>query len=1120
MEFDFVFKVPVAKEKLRTGERYMEEVIRGDINKAKREQADVVHANSNDEQEEVVQKFGLMQWLPDTVRYVFNESLVELFYFQKICNSDLFGYFSLALPSIPGLSVFGTRSIVNEGSVAMLVEDGAEELDVLKEGLPIFSKYESQVKKKIEKALAINSIDEWQEQFKGKTSTLRFRILIDSKYDLGNFLINQIIYNVVRSYLVYLYKSMILFVSKWDTSMGGESSVTMGLNSRISRKNSHQSDPNKESLVFDQIIRNFEDLKAFTNFLTVRDMLKSKPLMPFPEITRPPQVFKTGVVLKRGEGPIDFNWNERYFVLYDSFIVYFKSQDSEERRGVINLKDVYIGKIVPFSGQEFALKIENPGEDRSLWFTCRSKNELLEWKRVLLKVILNIYDEAEINLYLEKTEGATTNEFKPIVEDSPKKTPMLERRDTFQEHRVSRFVENPINLMGLQSAVLDESAWEFYKVRNLVKIFALKDQLKLFITHSWLDDFKGIWTRSLYCLFLSFVFYYISFLRYFSFILMIGMLAVFGYQLYKKTKGSSKQTTVILKGKLVLERPKNEVFEYLTNLKNLMKWNTTLHSIEIKSINKFEGALKRTEFCGNRVVGEMNCTNNAVFFSLKDHNETFTSLEYLDFLTVAELTNSCEVSYYIQTTTTNRKINAKKVIKDTENRLNSLVLLKNELENDYVKSHTKQGQFTESILYDEQGTFFTRGKPYLENKPRDFVEDMEIVRSQMRATVPGYRDVYTSNVEGFEQLHRDTFDFALVRPEFDFKQMLFERYFDHLIKPKCSRLVRALFPAIVSDSQSIFQKIAELWTFMPVYLGLACKTKKPLKRIKHLISSVIGGLSKARITGRIPYIPQVGETLQVFLSDGSSIDFEQISSSRSAVILNDVKGRYVMAGTFSVDVSFQANAILLEIIGTFRIKFLKRDKFLLKEKTVDDFSFSHTQNGDNNVVIRKHSENKTEQEELLTNEFIDFTYPKIQVNGLVCENNCLGLSGSLMFNYPKAKIRASLVFTEYVFSESASVAQAINGSIVSTEEAKEWCSITGCFPNSLFFDNVPFWKGNQLVPSEVISANRFLPSSVHLREDVYAIAHGKKSTAKFLQIEVALKNHMKYLVQKFQGNLR
>jgi hypothetical protein len=1119
MEFDFVFRVPIAKERLRAGERYMEEVIRGDINKAKREQADIVYANNNDEQEEIVQNFRLLQWLPDSLRYVFNESIVELFYFQKVCNSDLFGYFSLAMPMMPGLSVFGTRETINEESVNRYVESGAESIDILKEELPIFRKYESQVKKKIEKALGISSLDQWQEQFKGPSTTLRFRLLIDSKYDLGNFLIHQIIYNTARSYLIYLYKSVVLFVSKWD-SIGGESSETMGLNSRISRKNSHHDDPNKENFIFDQVIRNFEDLKAFTNFLSIRDVLNSKPLLPYPEVTRPPLVLKAGLVLKRGEGPIDFNWNERYFVLYDSFIVYFKSQDSDERRGMINLKDVHIGKISSFSNQEFALKIENPGEDRSLWFTCRSRAELIEWKRALLKIVLNIFDETEINLFLEKTEGANPENLKPVPDDIPKRPPMLERRDTFQEHRVSRFVENPIDLVGLQSAVLDNSAWEFYKVRNLVKIFALKDQLNLFITHSWLDDFKGLWTRSAYCLFLSFVFYYIPFLRYFSFVLVIGMAMTFGYQLLKKAKGASKQVTVILKGKLVLERPKNEVFEYLTNLKNLMKWNTTLHSIEIKSVNKFEGALKRTEFCNNRVVGEMNCTNSAVFFSLKDHNETFTSLEYLDFFTVDELTSLCEVSYYIKTSTSNRKLSVKKVIKDTENRLNSIVLLKNELENDFIKSHSKQGQFTENILYDEQGTFFTRGKPYLETKPRDFVDDMEIVRSQMKAIVTGYQDLYTSNVVGFEQLHKDTLDFALVRPEFDFKQILFEKYFDHLTRPKSSRLARAIFPIIATDSQSIFQRIAELWTFMPVYLGLACKTKKPLKRLKHLISAIVGGLSKGRITGRIPYIPQVGETFQAFLSDGSSIDFEQISSLRSAVILNDVKGRYILAGTFSVDLSFKPNSLLLEIVGTFRLKFLKRDKFILKEKNVNDFSFSEVQNGDSDVVIPKRAETKTEHEELFTNEFIDFVYPKIQANGLVCENNCVAINGALLLNYPRAKMRASLQFSEYVFGEPARLSQAVTGSITSTEEAKEWCGISGSFPNYLLFDNVPFWKRNQLVPSEVIFANRFLPSSVHLREDVYAIAHGKKSTAKYLQIEVALKNHTKYLAQKFQGNLR
>jgi hypothetical protein len=55
---------------------------------------------------------------------------------------------------------------------------------------------------------------------------------------------------------------------------------------------------------------------------------------------------KTGTIYKRGDGPIDFNWNSRYVVLDGQSLMYFKYASERTPRGVIKLNGASVSPLI------------------------------------------------------------------------------------------------------------------------------------------------------------------------------------------------------------------------------------------------------------------------------------------------------------------------------------------------------------------------------------------------------------------------------------------------------------------------------------------------------------------------------------------------------------------------------------------------------------------------------------------------------------------------------------------------------------------------------------------------------------------------------------------------------
>lgn len=66
-------------------------------------------------------------------------------------------------------------------------------------------------------------------------------------------------------------------------------------------------------------------------------------------------MLKTGYLYKMGNGPINFDWNQRYFVLdkENNKMSYFLKETDKKARGLIELSNAKITNVMPIKGRKY-----------------------------------------------------------------------------------------------------------------------------------------------------------------------------------------------------------------------------------------------------------------------------------------------------------------------------------------------------------------------------------------------------------------------------------------------------------------------------------------------------------------------------------------------------------------------------------------------------------------------------------------------------------------------------------------------------------------------------------------------------------------------------------------------
>jgi hypothetical protein len=86
------------------------------------------------------------------------------------------------------------------------------------------------------------------------------------------------------------------------------------------------------------------------------------------------------MVLKKGDGPIDYSWNERYLVLDSSTLMYFKNHEEKTPRGFIKIKDCIISQVIPSDDRDHSFIVETFIPPRKYIFSTTSNHETELWR--------------------------------------------------------------------------------------------------------------------------------------------------------------------------------------------------------------------------------------------------------------------------------------------------------------------------------------------------------------------------------------------------------------------------------------------------------------------------------------------------------------------------------------------------------------------------------------------------------------------------------------------------------------------------------------------------------------------------------------------------------------------
>lgn len=94
----------------------------------------------------------------------------------------------------------------------------------------------------------------------------------------------------------------------------------------------------------------------------------------------------TGYLYKMGDGPINYDWNRRYFVLDrdNKKLSYFLRETDKSARGHIDLSHATVSQMMPIKGRDYSFSIrENPKEKKEYHLSAEHRNDAEVWISII-----------------------------------------------------------------------------------------------------------------------------------------------------------------------------------------------------------------------------------------------------------------------------------------------------------------------------------------------------------------------------------------------------------------------------------------------------------------------------------------------------------------------------------------------------------------------------------------------------------------------------------------------------------------------------------------------------------------------------------------------------------------
>jgi len=271
-------------------------------------------------------------------------------------------------------------------------------------------------------------------------------------------------------------------------------------------------------------------------------------------------------------------------------------------------------------------------------------------------------------------------------------------------------------------------------------------------------------------------------------------------------------------------------------------------------------------------------------------------------------------------------------------------------------------------------------------------------------------------------------------------------------------------PIRIFEAKGLFERVADLWRFAPIYLNNAVGTTG-LNRFKQVIIFAIAGIY-CSMQQLKPFNPLLGETFQALMPDGTKIYIEHASH-----------------------VPIIYNFLLIGADDQYKLYGYHNFKLKMSPNTLEAF-----QEGPNTIEFKD-------------GQKIKFIYPKAKVHGLIIGKRMVYPSGMMRFEDPLNNIRAVVIFNygkkKGLFSSRVKgskidhiegIIYKANKNIAPNDNAVEikhlkdveevLDKITGSWLENIKIADTEYWNINKVLPVPLKFVENPLPSDWRFREDI------------------------------------
>lgn len=332
--------------------------------------------------------------------------------------------------------------------------------------------------------------------------------------------------------------------------------------------------------------------------------------------------------------------------------------------------------------------------------------------------------------------------------------------------------------------------------------------------------------------------------------------------------------------------------------------------------------------------------------------------------------------------------------------------------------------------------------------------------------------------------------------------------FRGIIGDLITQIIKAAFGVKISmkvkffEPKSTLQRIADYWSFAPVYLNKAADPSlTPLERIKHVITFAVSGLYISTKSLK-PFNPVVGETFEGEFENGAKVYLEQVSGSPviSRFLIIDKNFRF--SGYFEFGTKIESFGSILNVYqkGPCVIEFPQ-----LKEKITYCMP-----------TIRLLNAASEENKSTVWVNSIVVCDPKNSLKGVLrmsCDKTKLNNFEGVIFEFPFNSDYKFKYETEFDFGKKFDVKKT---------KLPVVNKITGSWLGGISFDGIQSWDINVDIPCWIRPSDKCLPSDGRFREDLiwlyrsFNCARNEKERSEYEN----LSQEWKIMIEKLQREER